>query len=112
MRELETIELIVDRFDYPVIAMPETGDRGTARSVEIMLAGTVDDVNAIALYRERYLRFCSYAEKRCSYDYLTAGVFDIRGDRKRHFPRWFRHSDFVQYRRQHRCRLNSTISAF
>ena len=55
MRELEPLELGLDRVDDVLIAVPETGHRSAAGSVEVMFAGAVDDINAVALDRERHL---------------------------------------------------------
>src|SRR3546814_7020654 len=45
----DRIELRLDGVDHPPLAMPEAGDRGSARRVEIAPAGGVDDVHAFAL---------------------------------------------------------------
>src|SRR3546814_5268342 len=45
----DRIELRLDGVDHPPLAMPEAGDRGSARRVEIAPTGGVDDVHAFAL---------------------------------------------------------------
>ena len=51
VRKFKPLDLGFHRFDDLGIAMPQAGNRGATRGVEIMLPGTVDDVNAVTLYR-------------------------------------------------------------
>jgi hypothetical protein len=52
MRKLETFQLVSDGFDNLGIAMSKTGNRGAAGSIQVALAGAVDYVNSLTLYRE------------------------------------------------------------
>ena len=53
VRELEPVELGLDRFDHARVAVPETGHRGAAGCVEIVFAGAVDQVDAVTLDGQR-----------------------------------------------------------
>jgi hypothetical protein len=57
MGEFKTFDLFPDCLDNFGVAVAEAGNRGATRGVKVTLAGAVDDVNTVALYRERYTRF-------------------------------------------------------
>jgi hypothetical protein len=54
MGKFKTLDLFPDCLDHFGVAVPEAGDRGAPRSVEVTLTGAVDDVNTVTLYRERH----------------------------------------------------------
>ena len=55
MRESESIELRLYGLDNAAIAVAEAGNGSAAGSVEIALAGAIDDIDAITLHCERQI---------------------------------------------------------
>ena len=53
VREGDAVELRLDRLRHRAVGMAEAGNRGAAGSIEIALAGAVDDIGAVARHRRR-----------------------------------------------------------